>query len=66
MNNRLESITIDCPYCGEIIDILVDCSQTHQDYIEDCQICCRPIKMVASVDEETGMPFVIATSENDC
>jgi hypothetical protein len=41
--NLLEENTISCPYCGELITILVDRSVKTQQYIEDCQVCCRPI-----------------------
>lgn len=36
---------IQCPYCGEMIDIIVDTSVQDQKYIEDCSVCCRPIEM---------------------
>ncbi|HET7330940.1 CPXCG motif-containing cysteine-rich protein [Dyella sp.] len=36
---------IQCPYCGERIEILVDASAGDQRYIEDCQVCCRPISI---------------------
>ncbi len=32
-----------CPYCGEPIELLVDESERGQQYIEDCEVCCRPI-----------------------
>ena len=32
-----------CPYCGELIEVLIDDSVESQEYIEDCQVCCRPI-----------------------
>lgn len=32
-----------CPYCGESISLLVDCTQIEQSYIEDCSVCCQPI-----------------------
>lgn len=32
-----------CPYCGELIELLVDCTLAEQCYIEDCSVCCRPI-----------------------
>ncbi|HEY8682184.1 MAG TPA: CPXCG motif-containing cysteine-rich protein, partial [Rhodanobacter sp.] len=41
----LAPIDISCPYCGEPIEILVDASAGDQHYIEDCQVCCRPIKL---------------------
>lgn len=43
---------IDCPYCGESISVLLDCSVPQQKYIEDCQVCCRPINFDISVDHE--------------
>jgi hypothetical protein len=41
---------IRCPYCGESIDVLIDHSVPHQRYIEDCQVCCRPIDFNVAVD----------------
>jgi hypothetical protein len=34
---------VGCPYCGETISVLVEDSLPEQEYIEDCQVCCRPI-----------------------
>lgn len=48
--NCLEEKTIVCPYCGEEIDVLVDASISEQEYIEDCQVCCRPISFIVKVD----------------
>lgn len=32
-----------CPSCGETIDVRVDPSAgSHQEYVEDCPVCCRP------------------------
>jgi len=55
---------LQCPYCGENIEVLVDCSVEHQNYIEDCQVCCRPIEFDVTVDHE-GHPSVIASHENE-
>ena len=38
--------TIYCPYCGEANGVLLDPSEAGQSYIEDCQVCCRPIVFV--------------------
>jgi hypothetical protein len=32
-----------CPYCGEPVQLIVDTSAGVQQYIEDCQVCCRPM-----------------------
>ncbi len=39
-----------CPYCWEEISILVDPSQGHQKYIEDCEVCCNPMAVNVSVE----------------
>ena len=40
-----EEAVITCPYCWESLDILLDLSIPEQDYIEDCQVCCQPIRV---------------------
>lgn len=47
--NPLDEQTIQCPYCGEMNSILLDCSVAEQDYIEDCQVCCRPMELQVSL-----------------
>ena len=51
---ELVSRDIDCPYCGESINVLVDPSIPDQNYIEDCQVCCRPIVFDVLVDAGWG------------
>ena len=55
---------ISCPYCGESISILVDDSLPEQNYVEDCQVCCRPIVLDVVVGLD-GDAVVSARSEND-
>ena len=58
----LEEVDIQCPYCWETIGILVDCSVEQQSYIEDCQVCCRPIVMEVELDDD-DYPKVTAISD---
>jgi hypothetical protein len=60
----LESISTLCPYCGEFIDLLIDCSITEQQYIEDCSVCCRPITINIEVNVH-GQALVVAKDENE-
>ncbi len=48
----LETRIVQCPYCGETIEIAVDTSAGNQEYTEDCQVCCRPIvfRLVTDAD----------------
>lgn len=35
--------TVCCPFCGEVNEIVLDPgSGSEQEYVEDCQVCCRP------------------------
>ena len=46
----LEEIGLHCPYCGEHITVLVDASEPAQEYIEDCEVCCRPMVLSTYLD----------------
>ena len=62
--NEIKEQSVYCPYCGENISILVDCSVDHQDYIEDCQVCCRPISINITCDND-GDLSVLVSHENE-
>ena len=62
--NALEEVAISCPYCGESITVLIDCSYTDQSYIEDCQVCCQPIIFKVTIDEDQN-PDVSVYREDD-
>ena len=55
---------IYCPYCGELQTVLIDTSEEEQTYIEDCQVCCRPIDFIVSVDNQ-GDVVVEVRHENE-
>ena len=60
---QIATRNVQCPYCGETIEVLIDCSVSQQDYIEDCQVCCRPIGFNVTVDQE-GEPYLAVSHEN--
>jgi hypothetical protein len=41
---------VQCPYCGEAFETLIDLSAGPATYIEDCQVCCQPIEFKVEVD----------------
>lgn len=59
-----QTVQIQCPYCGESLEVLVDCSAGTQRYIEDCQVCCRPMEIHATVTSD-GRAMVDARREDD-
>jgi hypothetical protein len=56
---------VHCPYCGEPGEITLDPgSGMHQQYIEDCQVCCRPWLVSVSYDDE-GTAHVHVDASDD-
>ena len=42
-----------CPYCGEPNEVGIDAGGgSSQDYVEDCQVCCRPWRVTVVYDDE--------------
>ncbi|MCU7929816.1 MAG: CPXCG motif-containing cysteine-rich protein [Candidatus Thiodiazotropha sp. (ex Codakia rugifera)] len=60
----LQTELINCPYCGESIEIVVDCSLPEQSYIEDCSVCCRPLTLEITNDD-TQILKVVVKREDD-
>ena len=60
----LIELVVSCPYCGESIDVLIDSQEAGQQYIEDCQVCCKPITFNISVDSR-GELTVSVHDENE-
>ena len=76
---QLEERKIVCPYCGEMIVVLIepmgsidspfdaeyiDTENQTSEYIEDCQVCCRPITLQVS-QESSGAFSVDVFHENE-
>ena len=51
MINQLIETTVQCPYCWESFSLLIDGSVESQEYVEDCEVCCRPIDFIVEIDE---------------
>ena len=61
---ELQDHSIMCPYCGEFIDIEIDCSEPDQSYIEDCSVCCRPINITTTIDFDENV-YISAKHEDE-
>lgn len=41
------SESIICPFCGQRFEIMVDTSMGTNRFTTDCEVCCRPMEVVA-------------------
>jgi transcription elongation factor Elf1 len=39
-----------CPVCDAEISVLLDLSEPEQEYVEDCEVCCRPLRIRYGVE----------------
>jgi hypothetical protein len=62
--SSLQARTVQCPYCGEPFETVVDFSAGATSYIEDCAICCRPIEFRLEVADE-GRPAAVQVGRSD-
>ncbi|MEA2017479.1 MAG: CPXCG motif-containing cysteine-rich protein [Campylobacterota bacterium] len=46
-----------CPYCWEKISMLLDPYMEDDDYVEDCQVCCRPIVVNFRIVDDEVVSF---------
>jgi transcription elongation factor Elf1 len=53
----------NCPHCGEQISMVLDPSIPHQTYVEDCEVCCRPIEITYAVEDDALTSFAAKALE---
>lgn len=50
-----EFVAVRCPWCGERLVTRVDLTAADASYIEDCEVCCRPIEFSVERDPEGAL-----------
>ena len=40
-----EFTDIQCPFCGQTCEVVIDTSVASQRFTTDCEVCCRPIEI---------------------
>jgi hypothetical protein len=58
----VERVSVQCPYCGEIMELQVDCSEGNQEFQEDCPVCCKLVTIAVAMSEN-GISSVDARPE---
>ena len=59
------SAEVHCPYCGEPVEIALEPgSGTHQEYVEDCQVCCQPWQVSVTYGADGGASVDVAPADD--
>lgn len=57
--------SLECPYCGESVSMVIDGSAGNQSYIEDCEVCCQPIVVHCEFDSDGDLISLRCAREDD-
>lgn len=61
---QLEEVSVQCPACWQVQEILIAPEAAEQCFTQDCEVCCRP--MVIEVERgPDGRFHALAHSEDD-
>lgn len=44
------SENIQCPFCGQRFELVIDTTMSFQRFTTDCEVCCRPFEVVAECE----------------
>jgi hypothetical protein len=59
------SVTVQCPHCAEPVEITLDPGGgAEQDYVEDCEVCCRPWQVTVHYDDEGGADVLVTALDD--
>ncbi|MBL8007303.1 MAG: CPXCG motif-containing cysteine-rich protein [Ignavibacteria bacterium] len=51
-----KEIFFTCPYCGEENTVDIDITAgSDQEFIQDCEVCCRPAEIKLTIDRDGGI-----------
>lgn len=45
-----DTATVDCPFCGQSMELLLDTNLASQRFVTDCEVCCRPFEVTAECE----------------
>ncbi|MEW6055995.1 MAG: CPXCG motif-containing cysteine-rich protein [Bdellovibrionota bacterium] len=50
-----QEISTQCPYCFSPIVVVCEPFSGTQTYVEDCEVCCKPIQISYRTDEDSNI-----------
>ena len=49
----------NCPYCAAVASIAIEeTAGRRQNFITDCEVCCRPIEIEVDIDSDGYINFI--------
>jgi hypothetical protein len=58
-----DSISIECPHCGETFSLALDASEGSAQFTVDCEVCCRPMTVSVRFDQNGELEGVEVVEE---
>lgn len=57
--------SVQCPYCGQVVQITLDAGGGRvQEYVEDCAVCCQPWNVTVRFSND-GSSSVEVTAQDE-
>jgi hypothetical protein len=53
---------VECPYCGQVCELVVDTSVAAQRFVTDCEVCCRPFEVFAECEPGEVLRLAVTAS----
>ena len=58
-----DSLSIECPHCGETFSLAVDTSEGSAQFTVDCEVCCRPMTVTVRITDAGELEGVEVAEE---
>lgn len=58
-----DSLSIECPHCGETFSLAWDASEGSAAFTVDCEVCCRPMTVRVQISDDGELEGVEVAEE---
>ena len=59
-----QDYSFSCPYCGEELSVRLDWTGgKEQSFIQDCEVCCKPIQIAVRFEGDEVTQFSAETGD---
>ena len=58
-----DSLSLECPHCGETFALALDASEGSAEFTVDCEVCCRPMTVSVRISDDDAVEGVDVTAE---